>query len=144
MVRPQFRRRRCSARYYAAVIGIDLDLGDVAAVGRSELRSLVMRRIKPRLQLSAVSRDRAPPFARRENIDAEVVPGTLNTPSSNTYILRRDFQKVRIELRAFVDDGASRLVYAPCPHGKRTRTARNPIVDVGVAIHHVGRCLDLA
>src|SRR6266436_9337843 len=113
--------------YDAAGIGIDLDLGDVAAVGEGlSWRYAVMRRIEPRFHARRQFRGIARRLRHRENIEVEIGPGHAEYPIGKTYVLRRDFQKVRSELRAFADDGASRLVKRRAPDGKRTRTAAKP------------------
>src|SRR6516162_1879987 len=110
-----------------AGIGVDLYLNDVASAraGRS-WRHAVMRRIEPRLyprrQLPSVAR--RPPH--RQNIEAEIGAGHAEYPVGKTYVLCRDFQKVRSELRAFADDSASRLVKRRARDRKRTRTAAKP------------------
>src|SRR5262245_53836316 len=113
--------------YNDAGIGIDLDLDDVAAVGEGlSWRHAVMRRIEPRLHARQQLRGIARSLRHRENIEAEISAGHAEYPIGKTYVLRRDFQKVRSELRAFADDGASRLVERRAPDGKRTRTAAEP------------------
>ena len=52
--------------------------------------------------------------------------GHAEYPIGKTYVLRRDFQKMRSELRTFANDGASRLVKRRARDGKRTRTAAKP------------------
>jgi hypothetical protein len=97
--------------YDGAGIGIDLNLDDVAAVGEGlSWRYAVMRRIEPRLHARRQLRGVARSLRNRENIEAEISAGHAEYPIGKTYVLRRDFQKVRSELRAFADDGASRLV----------------------------------
>ena len=111
----------------AAGIGIDLDLGDVAAVGEGlSWRYAVMRRVQPRLHSRRQFRGIARRLRHRENVEAEIGAGHAKYPINKTYVLRRDFQKVRSEQRAFVDDGASRLVERRARDGKRTRTAAKP------------------
>src|SRR5215472_10020760 len=113
--------------YDDAGIGIDLDLDDVAAVGEGlSWRYAVMRRIEPRLHARRQFRGIARRLRHRENIEAEISAGHAEYPIGKTYILRRDFQKVRSELRAFADDGASRLVERRARNGERTRTAAKP------------------
>src|SRR5215510_4865001 len=108
-------------------IGIDLDLDDVAAVGEGlSWRYAVMRRIEPRLHARRQFRGIARRLRHRKNIEAEISAGHAEYPISKTYVLRRDFQKVRSQLRAFADDGASRLVERRARDGKRTRTAAKP------------------
>src|SRR5215467_8848268 len=110
-----------------AGIGIDLDLGDVAAVGEGlSWRHAVMCRIEPRLHACRQFRGIARSLRHRENIEAEIGVGHAEYPIGKTYVLRRDFQKVRSQLRAFVDNGASRLVERRARDGKRTRTATKP------------------
>src|SRR6516164_6066882 len=113
--------------YDDAGIGINLDLGDVAAVGEGlSWRYAVMRRVQPRLHPGRQFRGIARRLRHRENIEAEISAGHAEYPIDKTYILRRDFQKVRSELRAFADDGASRLVERRARDRKRTRTAAKP------------------
>src|SRR5438876_9794819 len=113
--------------YDAASIGIDLDLGDVAAVGEGlSWRHSVMRRVESRLHASRQFRGIARRLRHRENIEAEIGAGHAEYSIGKMYVLRRDFQKVRSELRAFVDDAASGLVKRRAPDGKRTRTAAEP------------------
>src|SRR6516164_6222283 len=113
--------------YDAAGIGIDLNLGDVAAIGESlSWRYAMMRRIEPRLHPCRQFRGIARRLRHRENVEAEIGAGHAEYPIGKTYILCRDFQKVRSELRAFADDSASRLVKRRARNGKRTRTAAKP------------------
>src|SRR5262249_29495848 len=94
-----------------AGIGVDLDLDDVASVREGlSWRHAVMRRTDPWLKARRQLRGIARRLRHRENIEAEIGAGHAEYPIGKTYILRRDFQKVRSELRAFADDGASRLV----------------------------------
>src|SRR2546430_8314278 len=110
-----------------AGIGVDFDLDNVAAVGKGlSWRYAVMLRIKPRLHARRQSRGIARRLSHRENIEAEIGAGHAENPIGKTYVLRRDFQKVRSELRAFADDGASRLVKRCARDRKRTRTAAKP------------------
>src|SRR6266446_6558453 len=110
-----------------AGIGIDLDLDDVAAVGEGlSWRYAVMLCIEPRLHARRKFRGIARRLRHRENIEAEIGAGHAEYPVGKTYVLRRDFQKVRSELSAFADDGASRLVERHARHGKRPRTAAKP------------------
>ena len=77
-------------------------------------------------------------FATSKRSRRRSVPGTLNTPSAKTTSCADDFQKVRGELRALVDDGASRLVERRAADGKRARAAGQPgRRAVGVAHDHV-------
>src|SRR5438876_529406 len=113
--------------YHGASIGIDLDLDDVAAVGEGlSWRYAVMRRIEPRFHARRQFRGIARRLRHRENIEAEIGAGHAEYPIGKTYVLRRDLQKVRSELRAFADDGASRLVKRRARNRKRTRTAAKP------------------
>src|SRR6478672_835677 len=113
--------------YDATSIGIDLDLGDMAAVGEGlSWRYAVMLRIEPRFHARRQFRRIARRLRHRENIEAEIGAGHAEYPIGKMYVLRRDFQKVRSELRAFVDDGASRLVERRARDRKRTRTAGKP------------------
>src|SRR5215467_1422265 len=110
-----------------AGIGIDLDLDDVAAVGEGlSWRHAVMRRIEPRLHPRRQFRGIARRLRHRKNIEAEIGAGHAEYPIGKTYILRRHFQKVRSELHAFADDGASGLVKRRARDGKRTRTTAKP------------------
>src|SRR6516165_3824581 len=122
-----------------AGIGVDLYLNDVASVREGlSWRHAVMRRIEPRLHPRRQFRGIARRLRHRENIEAEIGAGHTEYPIGKTYILRRDFQKVRSELRAFADDGASRLVERRARDRKRTRTAAKPCwCTVGVAHYHV-------
>ena len=69
-----------------------------------------MRRIEPRLHPRRQFRGVARRLRHRENIEAEISAGHAEYPIGETYVLRRHFQKVRSELHAFADDGASGLV----------------------------------
>src|SRR6478609_8448293 len=110
--------------YDGAGIGIDLDLDNVAAVGKGlSWWYAVMRRVEPRFHARRQFRGIARRLRHRENIEAEIGAGHAEYPIGKTYVLRRDFQKVRSQLRAFVDDGASRLVERHARNGERTRTA---------------------
>src|SRR5262249_17271065 len=94
-----------------AGIGINLDLDDVAAVGEGlSWRYGVMRRIEPRFHPRRQFRGIARRLRHRENIEAEISAGHAEYPIGKTYVVRRDFQKMRSELRAFADNGAPRLV----------------------------------
>src|SRR4029450_14123205 len=86
----------------------------------------LMRRVKPRFHARRQFRGIARRLRHRENIKAEIGARHAEYPIGKTYVLRRDLQKVRSELRAFVDDGASRLVERRARDGKRTRTAGKP------------------
>src|SRR5262249_53930092 len=113
--------------YDGAGIGIDLDLDDVAAVGEGlSWRHAVMRRIEPRFHPRRQFRGIARRLRHRENIEAGIGAGHAENPIGKTYALRRAFQKVRRELRAFADDGASRLVERRARDRKRTRAAAKP------------------
>jgi hypothetical protein len=122
-----------------AGIGFDLDLDKVAAVGEGlSWRYAVMGRVEPRLHVRRQLRGIARRLRHREHIEAEIGAGHAEYPISKTYVLRRDFQKVRSELSAFVDDGASRLIERHPRDSKRTRTARKPRwCTVGVAHYHI-------
>src|SRR5262249_2329595 len=110
-----------------AGIGVDLDLDDVASVREGlSWRHAVMRRIEPWLHARRQLRGIARRLRHRENIEAEIGAGHAESPIGKTYILRRDFQKVRSELRAFADDAASRLVERRARDRKRTRAAAKP------------------
>src|SRR5262245_36509562 len=110
-----------------AGIGVDLDLDDVAAVGEGlSWQYAVMLRVKPRLHARRQFRGIARRLVHRENIEAEIGAGYAEYPIGKTYVLRRDFQKVRSELSTFADDGAPRLVKRRARDGKRTRTASKP------------------
>src|SRR5215475_10925662 len=110
-----------------AGIGVDLHLDDVAAVGEGlSWRYAVMRRIEPRFHARRQFRGIARRLRHRVNIEAEIGAGHAEYPIGKTNVLRRDFQKVCSELRAFADDSASRLVERRARDGKRTRTAGKP------------------
>src|SRR5262249_39737788 len=67
--------------YDVAGIGIDLDLGDVAAVGKGlSLRHAVMRRVEPRLHACRQFRG----IARRRNAGGGTGGGAGNTPQRKT------------------------------------------------------------
>ena len=85
-----------------------------------------MRRIEPWLHARRQLRRIARRLRNRENIETEIRAGHAEYPIGKTYVLRRDFQKVRSELRPFADDGASRLVERHARDRKRTRTAAKP------------------
>src|SRR6516165_11797731 len=125
--------------YHDAGIGIDFDLDDVAAVGEGlSWRHAVMRRIEPRFHARRQFRGIARRLRHRENIEAEISARYAEYPIGKTYVLRRDFQKVRSELRAFADDGVSRLIERHARDSKRTRTAGKPRWrTIGVAHYHV-------
>src|SRR5215471_4397488 len=113
--------------YDDAGIGIDLDLDNVATVGEGlSWRYAVMRRIKARLHARRQFRGIARRLRHRKNIKAEISARYAEYSIGKTYVLRRDFQKVRSELRAFADDGASRLIECRPRDGKSARTARKP------------------
>src|SRR6266403_1641666 len=113
--------------YHDAGIGIDLDLDDVAAVGEGlSWRYAVMCRIEPRYHARRQFRGIARDLRHRENIEAEIGAGHAEYPIGKTYVLHRDFKKVGSELRALLDNGASRLVERRARDGKRTRTAAKP------------------
>src|SRR5215510_14569194 len=109
--------------YDDAGIGIDLDLDDVAIGTGLSWRHSVMRRIEPRLHARRPFRGIVRRFRHRKNIEAEISARYAEYPIGKTYVLRRDFQKVRSELSAFADDGASRLIERHARDSKRTRTA---------------------
>src|SRR5262245_26574037 len=110
--------------YDGAGIGVDLDLDDVAAVGEGlSWRHAVMRRIEPRLHARRQLRGIARRLCHRENLEAGVRARHAEYPVGKTHVLRRDFPKVRSELRALADDSASRLVKRRARDRKRTRTA---------------------
>src|SRR4029450_1660593 len=110
-----------------AGIRFDFDLDNVAAVGEGlSWRHSVMCRIEPRLHARRQFRGMVGRLRHRKNIEAEIRAGHAEYPIGKTYVLRRDFQKVRSELRAFADDGASRLVKRRARDRKRTRTAARP------------------
>src|SRR6266404_5079694 len=110
-----------------AGIGIDLDLDDVTPVGEGlRWRYAVVLGIEPRLHACRQFRGIARRLRQRENIETEVGARHAEYPIGKTHVLRRDFQKVRSELGAFGDDGASRLVERHTRHGKRPRTAGKP------------------
>src|SRR5215813_6478411 len=113
--------------YDGAGTGIDLDLDDVASVREGlSWQHAVMRRIEPRLHARRQFRGIARRLRHRENIEAEISARYAEYPIGKTYVLCRDFQKVRSELRAFADDGAPRLVERRARDRKRTRTAAKP------------------
>src|SRR5262245_30176928 len=69
--------------YDAAGIGIDLDLGDVAAVGEGlSWRYAVMRRVEPRLHACRQFRRIARRLRPAKTSRRRSVPGTLNSPSA--------------------------------------------------------------
>src|SRR5947208_13675328 len=79
--------------YDGAGIGIDLDLGDVAAVGEGlSWRHSVMRRVESRLHASRQFRGIARRFRHRDNFDAEIRAGLAESSSRKLYSMRRDVQ----------------------------------------------------
>src|SRR5262249_4825569 len=81
-----------------AGIGVDLYLDDVASVREGlSWRHAMMRRIEPRLHARRQLRGIARRLRHRENIEAEIGPGHAEYPIGKTYVVRRDFQKVRSE-----------------------------------------------
>src|SRR3989442_14423534 len=67
--------------YDGAGIGIDLDLGDVAAVGEGlSWRYAVMRRVEARLHARRQFRGIARRLRHRENIEAEIGAGHTEYP----------------------------------------------------------------
>jgi hypothetical protein len=72
--------------YDIAGTGIDLDLGDVAAVGKGlSCRYAVMRRVKPRLHARRQCRRIARRLRHCENIEAEIGAGHAEYPIGKTY-----------------------------------------------------------
>ena len=122
-----------------AGIGFDFDLDNVAAVGEGlSWRHSVMRRIEPRLHARRQFRGIVRRLRHCKNIEAEISARYAEYPIGKMYVLRRDFQKVRSELSAFADDGASRLIERHARDSKRTRTARKPRwCTIGVAHYHI-------
>ena len=107
--------------YDGAGIGIDLDLDDVAAIGEGlSWRYAVMRSIEAWLHACRQLRGIARRLRHRENIEAQISARHAEYPIGKAYVVRRDFQKVRGELRAFADDGAPRLVERRARDRKRT------------------------
>src|SRR5215510_12403505 len=91
---------------------------DGAAVGEGlSWRYALMRRIEPRLHARRQLRGIARRLRHRENIEAEIGAGHAEYPVGKTYVVRRDFQKVRSE---------SRLVERHARDGNRTRPAGKP------------------
>jgi len=106
--------------YDDAGIGIDLDLDDVATVGKGlGWRHSVTRCIEPRLHARRPFRGIVRRLRHRKNIEAEISARYAEYPIGKTYVLRRDFQKVRSELSAFADDGVSRLIERHARDSKR-------------------------
>src|SRR5262249_49975228 len=113
--------------YDDAGIGVDLYLNDVASVREGlSWRHAVMRRIEPRLHARRQFRGIVRRLRHRENIEAEISARYAEYPIGKTYVLCRDFQKVRSELRAFADDCASRLVKRRAPSAHSWLPKRNP------------------
>ena len=103
---------------------IDLDLDDVAAVGKGLCRGdLVVRRIQaglhPRRQLGGIARR----FRHFEQIETEVGAGNAEFSIGEHDVLRRDLQQMRRELRALVDDRAPRLVQRRARDGESARAS---------------------
>ena len=97
-----------------------------------------MRRVEPRLharrQLGGIARR----LGHLENIEAQIGAGHAEYPVGEVDVLRRDLQQMRGELRALVDDGASRLVERRARDRERARAAGKPCRRaVGVAHDHV-------
>ena len=94
-----------------AGIGIDFQLDDVASVGKGlRGRNALMRGIEPGLhagrQLGGIAR-----FLRHlEKVEVQVGAGDPEYAVRKAHVRRRDFQKLRGELRALLDDRAPRLV----------------------------------
>src|SRR5436305_9721361 len=84
-----------------------------------------MRRIEPRLHARRQFRGIVRRLRHRKNIEAEISARYAEYPIGKTYVLRRDFQKVRSELRAFADDGVSRLVE------RATKSANSGLMQCG-------------
>ena len=76
-------------------VGIDLDLDDVAAVGKGlRRRHAVMRRVEPGLHARRQFRGIARRLSHLHEIDAEIGAGHGKDPVCKVDVLRRDFQKV--------------------------------------------------
>src|SRR5262249_36585777 len=110
-----------------AGIGIDLDLGDVAAVGEGlSWRHAVMCRIEPRLHACRQFRGIARRLRHRETREEEVGGGHPESPTEKTSVLRRYFQKGPSQLLAFVNKGAPPPVGGPPGAGRPPQTAAKP------------------
>ena len=110
-----------------AGIGIDLDLDDVAAVGKGlRRRHADMGGIEPGRHAGRQFFRIARRFRHFEDIEAQIGAGHAERAVGESDVLRRDFQKMRGELRALADDRLARLIQRRAGDGERARAAGEP------------------
>ena len=108
-------------------IGIDLDLDDVAAVGKGlRRRHADVRGVESGLHARRQSCRIARRFRHFENIETQIGAGHAESPVGEHDVLRRDFEKMRGKLRALLDDRLARLIQRSPGDGERARAAGEP------------------